>query len=243
MLKDAVQKLANRLGYRISKIRRRPDVAPIDVLDLVIHDYLRRADQMYVVQVGANDGSRADPVNQYIRRYHWRGLLIEPQPRVFERLVQTYADEPQLAFEQCLVGREEGEQSLYTVRESADGPSFRWTGLARLDRESLVAELAGEGFENPETFVEELRVPVATLNHLLEKHDVSHVDYLQIDAEGFDFEIIKTVDFERFGVPILQYEHFHLSEDDRIACMELLSRHGYRLAGVRGDTVAYREPD
>ena len=44
-----------------------------------------------VVQIGANDGEREDPVSRLLRnRRRWRGLLVEPLPRDFKQLVKNY---------------------------------------------------------------------------------------------------------------------------------------------------------
>ena len=40
------------------------------------------------IQVGANDGVYGDPLRSYVRRFGWKGILVEPQQDVFERLVE-----------------------------------------------------------------------------------------------------------------------------------------------------------
>ena len=40
----------------------------------------------FFVQVGANDGVNHDPIFHHVRKYNWKGLLIEPIPDIFEKL-------------------------------------------------------------------------------------------------------------------------------------------------------------
>ena len=40
-----------------------------------------------------------------------------------------------------------------------------------------------------------------TFDTLLRRHGVSRLDLLQIDAEGYDFEILKRIDFRAFDPP------------------------------------------
>lgn len=42
------------------------------------------------IQVGANDGIHGDPLRAYIERHHWHGILVEPQPDVFARILENY---------------------------------------------------------------------------------------------------------------------------------------------------------
>jgi len=67
------------------------------------------------------------------------------------------------------------------------------------------------------------------------------IDLLQIDAEGYDYEIIRSIDFDTVKPAIIHYEHMVLSEADRNACLELLASHGYRIVLQDNDTLAYRD--
>jgi hypothetical protein len=67
---------------------------------------------------------------------------------------------------------------------------------------------------------------------------VPGVNLLQIDTEGYDFEIIKMVNFETLRPDVIHYEHRHLSDADRVACERLLASHGYRLHVAGVDTTA-----
>lgn len=73
----------------------------------------------------------------------------------------------------------------------------------------------------------------------MEKHGVSPVDILQLRREGFDFEILQMVDWTRPKLDIVDFEHVHLSEADRLAAWSLLEKHGcgFYLPG-RNDTLA-----
>ena len=35
-------------------------------------------------------------------------------------------------------------------------------------------------------------------NALMDRHGVDHIDYLNVDVEGCDWEIIRSIDFDRF---------------------------------------------
>jgi len=45
---------------------------------------------MKFVQIGANDGLHHDFIHDFALKQSWQGLLVEPNPPVFERLKQNY---------------------------------------------------------------------------------------------------------------------------------------------------------
>jgi hypothetical protein len=73
----------------------------------------------------------------------------------------------------------------------------------------------------------------------VKRYHVAKLDLLHIDAEGYDDEIIKMIDFKRIQPGIIQYEHMHLSPERRSACEELLKKHGYRIINGFADVIAY----
>ena len=79
-----------------------------------------------------------------------------------------------------------------------------------------------------------------TFESLLKKHNVDVFDFLQIDTEGFDYEIIKMVDFEKYKPKMINYEEQNLSEKDTIECRRFLRNKGYSLFRHGRDVLAVR---
>lgn len=75
-----------------------------------------------------------------------------------------------------------------------------------------------------------------TFDELLRRHDKSEIDLLQIDAEGYDFEILKTVDFARYRPKLVNYERVLLGEAEA-ACPTMLWDAGYPLYDYGQDTI------
>jgi hypothetical protein len=62
---------------------------------------------------------------------------------------------------------------------------------------------------------------------------------LNIDTEGYDFEIIKLIDFSEIKPSMILYEHIHLNAMDSTQCMNLLKDKGYSLIIQGKDTFAF----
>ena len=196
---------------------------------IVAHLARQQETPFFVLQIGAYDGSFVDPIAGLIRSHRWQGLLVEPQPEAFNELRKNYSDQPQLRFENAAVGTEDCTITIYSLKDSA-------SHLASLDRHHLVRH----GTRSSEII--EQQVPCLTLRTLLARHGIEHVDLLQIDAEGNDGKILRSIDFTTFQPPIICYEHANLVEAERNHCIELLGKQGYRILLEDSDTIAYRDP-
>jgi hypothetical protein len=132
------------LGYYGISVWRAPSVsistrelpafaccAPDEVLrvdfDFVIRDFLMRQkspEDISFFQVGAFDGVTGDPLHNYVKRYNWRGLLVEPQRYYFDMLRDAYKSQDNLMFFNGAVGRCDGEKVLYKVDKESVGSRY-----------------------------------------------------------------------------------------------------------------------
>lgn len=59
-----------------------------------------------------------------------------------------------------------------------------------------------------------------------------------IDAEGYDFEIIKTIPFEYIKPGVIVYEDSHFNDEIKIECQRFLKNLGYKTKPAEGNTIA-----
>ena len=228
LTKLALNRLVGRFGYKIEKAVNLGDAA-IDVFDLAVRCVMARTTDFFFIQIGAHNGSDDDPIREYVTRYHWKGILVEPQPAVFRELVANYHQEPQLVFEHAAVAEKDGTAEMYVPHAEAGAGSL----LATFDREVLLRRV---GWHTP---IATISVPTLSITTLLRKHRVTRVDLLQVDAEGFDCEIIKMFDYSIAKPRLIRFEHINLSMYQRQECIQRLRDLGYRIAKDSIDTVAY----
>jgi hypothetical protein len=68
------------------------------------------------------------------------------------------------------------------------------------------------------------------------------VNLLQIDTEGFDFEIIKMIDFKRMKPEIIHFKNNFLNRRQKSECSRILGDQNYALLNLGIDTIAYLQP-
>jgi FkbM family methyltransferase len=231
--KKMVGDLLNLLGYDLSRKKAEcPD--NINFLNLAILAEMRKDRKFFFIQVGANDGKLEDPLHSSIVAYHLEGLLIEPLPDKFAELQATYAGEHQLRLENSALAHRDGTCTMFRVLSDAPYPPFA-QGLASFSKSRVLKH----GIRAKHVY--EISVTTRGFGSLMEKYNIADVALLQVDTEGFDYEVIKMAFRHQCFPRIIHFEHEELSQKERRECWEMLTRAGYGVSVVRKvNTLAIR---
>ena len=199
---------------------------------------LARDGPVFAVQIGANDGVSNDPIRSFIERYRWEALLVEPLPDIFARLERNYRGFPGIRLTNCAIGPA-GQLTLYRVQAEV-GNRFPWLHeLASFDRNVVLRHEVF--FPDLARYVVEEKVPCLPFATLMERHGVAGIDALVIDTEGYDFEILKQIDFERYRPKVVLFEHKHLSKELQAEAVALVAKAGYVTVPEEHDTLGLRQ--
>lgn len=183
----------------------------------------------FFIQIGAHDGTQQDPLRELILQHRWAGILVEPVPYVFGRLSRNYSHLPHIILENVAIGTEDGAVPFYHLADADDagrpGLPIWFDALGSLNREVVMAHR--RFIPDIDERLVETEVPSLTFETLLRRHRVEAIDVLLIDTEGYDAEIIRSIDFEHARPKILIYECVHLSGDDQKSALAKLQASGY----------------
>jgi FkbM family methyltransferase len=211
-------------------LTREPELLVQSWLPYVVAQRMLRNSSPTFLQIGAFDGVGDDDLSELIRAHHLRGVLVEPQPAAFTRLKETYADQPQVVLLQAAIAERDGVRDLF-VRKSKTSMAASFD-REHLRRHNIAANDIGT-----------ISVPCHTVASALKLGGLVSVDILQIDAEGYDWAIIRSIDFQRVRPAIVRFEYRNLPPADADACLAFLAGHGYRFLLERRDIVAVRPDD
>jgi FkbM family methyltransferase len=239
----ALAAVAKVRGLRLE--RRWPFVTRAEgrALNLGFDDLLElqwaRSRDFVIVVVGAYDGIENDPISRFARSHRCRGVLLEPQPAVYERLCANLVAFPSLACLNAAIDERSGERTMYSVRPGSGLPE--WTEqIASFRREHV--EKHEERAPGLGEHIVQQPIPTISFADLIEKYGMRHIDVLQIDAEGMDAQLLQWFPFERLRPGLLHYEVAHMKADEERSVRERLGKFGYRvfMADAPTDAMAVR---
>lgn len=186
------------------------------------------------IQVGANDGVSFDNLYEFVVNRNSGGLVIEPIKEYFDRLVNNYVGFENIIKENKAVHPTEKKFFIYKVKEDAYDKYPDWAkGIASFNPNHHKAL-------NIET--SDISVVLVRCDHLMNiiSQNVKNkeIDYFQVDTEGFDYEVIKMIDFKIIKPKILKFESISLSSEDIDSINDLLEKQDYYIFNEGNDTVA-----
>jgi FkbM family methyltransferase len=169
------------------------------------------------LDIGANQ-PRAFSNTYYFYRRGSSGVLIEPNPRLSQRLS---AARPRDIVVQAGVGlSSESEAEFYVFPRNFDGLST--FSKAEATHWQAVG-MKGYGKIQLESVI---RVPLVSVNDVMATHFRTRgPNLLSLDIEGLDLDVLKSLDFERFAPDVLCVETLSYDEN----------QNGYK----RRDTIEY----
>lgn len=156
-------------------------------------------------QVGANDGVLDDPIYPYIDAGGWEGVMVEPHPAYFKDLSETHADRPGLHLVNCAVSSTPGEMELFHLAENQRTSFPDWArGCASLKPERL-SEILGDARTDDAGFdanrdIASVTVKVRPLADILADVGMQSLDILIVDVEGFELQVLDSVDLSSLGL-------------------------------------------
>jgi FkbM family methyltransferase len=200
--------------------------------------FFAREHNVSLMQIGAYDGIAGDPVRPLLlKNCGWIGALVEPQPDAFNRLQHNYSRELfRIQLVNAAISDVSGERSLYSVEKDDTGQFGLpdWSAeVASFDPEQVRKHF-------PSAIIKEQKVKTITFGDVASLLPGCRVDLVVLDVEGYERRIIETVDFDRYCIRFLIYEHKHMSTADKHKVMHLLEGRGFNVKAFGRDTIAWR---
>ena len=186
--------------------------------DKIIESYFKNKSDGICIEVGAANGYKGSNT-KYFEDIGWDALCIEPNIEHKESLT---AHRKFVRYYAC--GKENKELPLHIFRVGKDDITSSLTSLSPDER--LVEdhkEIINDSYK--------VDVKVRTLNWILENEtsdtpfeNVVDIDFISIDTEGTELDVIKGLDFDKYSVKLLIIENNY--NDDNIE--EYMNLMGYK---------------
>jgi FkbM family methyltransferase len=149
-----------------------------------------------VVEIGAMDGVRFDPLHNHLVTPKWNAIVLEPLPDMFALLQKNYEPYPWVRCVNAAISDQSGQLSLFRVKPDAvaqHGYGEWVVGISSAFKGATLSYL--------DHSVSEEIVRALSFSDFVKEFSISRIDVLQIDTEGYDWKILEQVDLARSKVP------------------------------------------
>ena len=163
----------------------------------------------FFIEIGASDGFMLSNTLA-LEKYGWKGIISEPSSIYLDKITKR----------RCIIStkavfNESGLKLLFAEVE-------KFPDLSGL-KDNLDKDMNHHRRNESKT----VEVETISLNDLIEQNTSSkNIDYISIDTEGSEYEILKNFDFKKYNVEIFTIEH-NFIEKKRKAIFDLLNSNNY----------------
>jgi FkbM family methyltransferase len=186
--------------------------------DKIVNELLKGKRNGVFVDIGAHNG--VDLSNSYFfeKELCWEGICIEPNPKAF-RLLQSKRN--CVCINKALsdrIGFAKFQQNYGSTSVlSGIVDSYDPDHLERVTRENK------EGNIVP-TFIE---VETDLLSNVLDEYGYTNIDYMSIDTEGSEYDILKDFDFTKYHISVLDIEFNETTSNRSRALLDKVVKGGF----------------
>lgn len=156
----------------------------------------------------------------------WRGLAIDPNKQM-ENLFRLFR--PRDSFVCAAIGEKMGTGTYYAYRD----PAYNSLSRERVEELSNI-----HGMQSTHQY----DIPIEPLQDIFKSQGVTRIDFLTIDIEGFDFEVLRGYDWSiRPKVIAVEDHHFDAFVPTESPLVAFLKDKNYRLSAYTGVTLIFRD--
>jgi FkbM family methyltransferase len=180
--------------------------------DLAVLEFYKNKKGGYFIEIGASDGIEFSNTYLLEKEYEWKGICVEPIPSKMDALKKN---RPNSIYVDKAVYNQSGLKLSFDIANDFDLLSGLSDTICHLHKQRVDA--------NKTTII----VETITLNDMLEQANApAFIDYISLDVEGVEFEILSIFDFSKHMFGLIDVEHNWI-EPKRTQIRDLLISNGY----------------
>ena len=170
-------------------------------------------------------------------------LLIEPVPYNYKKLKEKFINSNNIQICTNAVFSEHKISKFYYVNEkSISKLGKHWaSGIGSFNKNHILDHRT-KRFKIEERDIDEIEIEFITFDNLIEKYFIESIDKLQIDVEGAEYEILKSIDYKKINISSIQFEskHFDGTFKEGVKLEEIKKKlilEGYELNQIDNENI------
>jgi FkbM family methyltransferase len=194
------------------------------------------------LQIGSNDGEKNDPIWPLLKKYILKGILVEPFENNFIKLVSNYSSQIPYSstffFEQVGISSENQIQEFYYVKDIKQFEPDWYDQIGSFDKATFFKNIDVVPALSDRVGIKSIEC--VTVDQILTKHSFTKIDLIHIDAEGYDYKILKSIDFKKWQPKFLLFETDWMTNYEVKDLERFLRNEGYSLYYEGIDCIAIK---
>ena len=170
-------------------------------------------------------------------------LLVEPVPYNYNKLKKDlkHLDNIQICTN-AIFSENKINKFYYVKEESISRLGKHWaSGIGSFNKNHIL-DHRSKRFKVEEKDIVEIEIKFITFDDLVRKFSISSIDKLQIDAEGAEYEILKSIQYNKININSIQFEFKHFdgtfSQGERLEeIKKKLIAEGYKLDQLDSENI------
>ena len=234
-----LKKFCGIFGYKLlpkNYIKNKNFLSKFSSLNLekIISSLVEKRIVTSLIQVGANDGMSHDHLHNIIKKFRLESLLLEPIKKYFLDLQSNYSNYDNVKFENSALSTNNEILFLYKVNpEYFNKYGTLSNGISSFYKEHLLKH----GIK--EKHIVQEKVNQIGFEDLLKKYNISKLDLLLVDTEGYDCHIVN--DFFKIKKirPIIIFEWSHIKNIEFENTLNIIIKNNYSFFPVGDDLCCF----
>lgn len=153
-----------------------------------------------VLEVGARNGITDSNSRDLIKNYTWTGILIEPDRRQFLELCKNYEKSDRVFLFNNVLGEKSGKEIVFHIVEDSGSHPSAGHGTYSESFKNRAERMSKIRYTKSETMI------TKTMTEILLSLGITKVDYISIDCEGTDLEVLEGLDLNVIDVSMISIE-------------------------------------
>lgn len=153
---------------------------------------------MKFLQIGVHIGN--DEAFDIIKHHDIElGILVEPLPHLIPHIKENYKDIKNISIENKAIAVDNSD-SISFFYDTKDPI----TELSSMKKQHLLEHNVKE------EDIKEIKVETESLNSMIDRYGVTELDYLFVDTEGFDYDILMSLNLNKYKIQNIIFEDIHM---------------------------------
>lgn len=182
-------------------------------LDNKLDKIFKQKNNGVFVELGAHNGIIQSNTAFLEKNRNWSGILIEPN---YENFKSCIINRPNSKCYNCAC-------VSFDYKEKIISGDF---AMKADDQASLTSSIMGNRNKRWNIYNPSINVQAKTLNTILEEENITHIDLISLDVEGYELEVLKGINFSKFKPLYLLIEIYNIDYENII---KFLINNNYKL--------------